>query len=194
MSTPMTDEEIEKLCAEATPGPWKAVRAVGGYGAIVEPSDSGLDSISCDYIAQQDADFISAARTLVPELLERARRAEDAREVNEARVERQAERIRFLEQEVAALTEGSKRLAQERDAARPVYRTARYKEVVELQAEVAALKGERDRLRGALERVMLEVDRCVRRGTVPGCTGNCESSAGAGCAYRDARAALEGKP
>jgi hypothetical protein len=139
---PMTDDEIEKLCAEATPGgedgAWLVVNydglhILGKGGRIVSeismPYERG--GFTREHTRVEDARFIAAARQLVPDLLARARAAEDARDewarqcnmASEAHADALndcaglAERIRLLEQERTAMAEGLKRMAEERDEA-----------------------------------------------------------------------------
>jgi hypothetical protein len=54
-------KELEKLCSDATPGPWELLRKEYGY------SIQGLNSVT-------DAKFISASRTMVPKLIDEVKR------------------------------------------------------------------------------------------------------------------------
>lgn len=68
-------EKIEKLCAEATPGPWEADKQYcrvqlknDPYGLIAWADDGG-------FCRGEDVFFIAAARTLMPKLLAVAKAA-----------------------------------------------------------------------------------------------------------------------
>lgn len=250
----MTDEEIEKLCAEATPGPWTTDKEPRLAGAINDrfgmqvagasgqsPMYDARSGLEAGQIMRTNTAFIAAARTLVPALLERARRAEAAfvlatdhmrpQEVFDEdtgdgkpksfgwvcggcgggdpatgggpdKVDHtgdcpwalrqtfttavaQAERIRLLEQDLAhwkGQAEAAFKAIPPLVYAPPlpegeyILRWARKDGV---DAEVAALKGERDGLRGALEEI------ADMRGD--GCSELRDAA-------REARAALEGKP
>ena len=90
----MTDDQIAALCAGATPGPWE-VDEEGGRsrqcGVLTDTRKADCDHIVLpgrSYLMLEDAEFIAAARTLVPDLLSRAQAAE-AR-VAELELERKA--------------------------------------------------------------------------------------------------------
>jgi hypothetical protein len=78
----MTLEEIEKLCNQATSGPWLVKESKAGYS--IEPS---ITRAICYYVEEypeaspemgaNDAKFIAASRTLMPILLNIARAALD---------------------------------------------------------------------------------------------------------------------
>lgn len=68
----MTLDELEKLCNEATPGPW----IDAGYDSLTTAygESEGLPPhVNC--ASDLDARFIAAARTLLPKLLEVAKAA-----------------------------------------------------------------------------------------------------------------------
>lgn len=65
----MTLDELQKLCDEATPGPW----APYADGTILGPS--GMLGTATDF---GDRQFIAAARTYLPRLLAVARAAKEA--------------------------------------------------------------------------------------------------------------------
>lgn len=75
----ISDEDLaalEKLCAEATPGPW--VRRLSAY--VTSEHDDRKIADTETYMRTREkqdanADFISAARTALPALLEEVRRA-----------------------------------------------------------------------------------------------------------------------
>jgi hypothetical protein len=77
----MTLEELQKLCDEATPGPWVA-KDYRVYGPDIDRQHDRL--ITCDggYASSGganqylDAAFIAAARTYLPKLIELAKAAE----------------------------------------------------------------------------------------------------------------------
>lgn len=68
----MTLEEIEKLCTEATPGPWEW----DGFGLFNNHASETYIATNCSLV---DADFITASRILLPKLLAIARAAQDLR-------------------------------------------------------------------------------------------------------------------
>jgi hypothetical protein len=124
----MTDDEIDKLCREATPGPWR----VGANGSAIRADREHDDRIIAQahprVFAKLDpgvmaewvdnAEFIAAARTLVPELHAEVRRLREQHLANVRRDGELRERIALLEQERTALVEGARRLAEERDRLR----------------------------------------------------------------------------
>ena len=67
-------ENIEKLIAEATPGPWEH-NGHGGYVCFLSIQDNKpTDYISAPesqglHLSKPDADFIAASRELMPKLL-----------------------------------------------------------------------------------------------------------------------------
>lgn len=76
----LTLEEIEALCAEATPGPWEISQrgSVVGPQAIPHDNPTMNRMLVCDEVSAEDAAFITAARTLVPALRDRVRELEAA--------------------------------------------------------------------------------------------------------------------
>lgn len=84
MTEHLTDEKIEALVAAATPGPWDVDRFQRwGIWQVVAPASDGHPDFQrtvAERIQERDAEFIAAARDLVPALLARARKAEDENE------------------------------------------------------------------------------------------------------------------
>lgn len=86
-------EEMEALCAAATPGPWRPdIAQMGDDGcdgsAAVAPIHSYEDYDDTDqyaayelaeHAAQNDADFIAAARTLLPKMINALKEAKTMR-------------------------------------------------------------------------------------------------------------------
>lgn len=88
--TPERIEELKKLCAEATPGPWRQEvwhnHDEGGWAAV---GPHIKDTPGDDYYSSEepgspshekatsDANFIAAARTAVPELIAEVERLRD---------------------------------------------------------------------------------------------------------------------
>ena len=70
----MTDEEIAKLLESASPGPWVSHHPIAGSGVVCARGGSVVEHGHGTSVA--DARLIRAARTLVPELLARAKKAE----------------------------------------------------------------------------------------------------------------------
>lgn len=79
----MKEEELkalEKLCAEATPGPWDAnERSPCKADGVQVWSEAGLIGETAPAVIDQrrpasDADFIAAARTALPQLLSEVRK------------------------------------------------------------------------------------------------------------------------
>jgi hypothetical protein len=73
---PMTDDEkaaARKLCEEATPGEWRVGLCNSGVACwcriVVQASDSECAVVSDGSVTRPDAEFIAAARMLVPRLL-----------------------------------------------------------------------------------------------------------------------------
>lgn len=70
----MTLDELEKLCNEATPGPW---RVASGDWRVVNFNHypvCGTSNVIGD--DESNADFIAAARTYLPKLIDVAKAAE----------------------------------------------------------------------------------------------------------------------
>ncbi len=71
-------EEIEKLCEEATPGPWEAqIPAMTGEWPKARIWPLKIEGKLYHYamIKTADAEFIAASRTLMPKLLQIAKLA-----------------------------------------------------------------------------------------------------------------------
>lgn len=67
-------EEIEKLCNEATPGPWMAF--IPNDERLVQKAIvSGPKQYINNSFSSEDAEFIAASRTLMPKLLDVAKAA-----------------------------------------------------------------------------------------------------------------------
>ena len=71
----MTLDELQKLCDEATPGPWDPVGAFArqeGYGLHLDLTVVTPGRLN---VGRGDSDFVAAARTYLPKLLAVARAA-----------------------------------------------------------------------------------------------------------------------
>lgn len=89
-----SDDEIRALCDAATPGPWRREGDwidAGEYDQVIAPDR--VECMSHCYggssridVEAADLEFIAAARSLVPELLDRAVRAEAERDAALAKV------------------------------------------------------------------------------------------------------------
>lgn len=71
-------DEIEKACAEATPGPWTLIDNGFGENALI-PAGGTIEADAITAFRHttdqaRDAHFIANARQLVPELVAEARR------------------------------------------------------------------------------------------------------------------------
>lgn len=84
--TPERIEELKKLCAEATPGPWKgsgfislAVPGFGEFDAKLVWSDSRRMDVAWlpEAATKADQAFIASVRTAVPELIAEVERLRD---------------------------------------------------------------------------------------------------------------------
>lgn len=69
---------IEQRCAAARPAPWRSIiegrdHTSGSSAIIVGPSNGGFDDIELIGATVADQDFIAAARTDIPALLEEIR-------------------------------------------------------------------------------------------------------------------------
>ncbi len=69
--TPAQLEELKKLCAAATPGPWRSESYGGETGCVSEiyTIATGDDGDRENAMTKETASFIAAARTAVPELI-----------------------------------------------------------------------------------------------------------------------------
>lgn len=78
--TPERIAELRRLCEAATPGPWVAATWAGedfgwsACGPVHEESDDDTPEGPNQDLAKRDADFMSAARIAVPELLDEVER------------------------------------------------------------------------------------------------------------------------
>lgn len=81
----MTLEEIEKLCEEATPGPWE-LDEYQLFSTTVDPMRINGDGLVMNMPGinkpnEHDAKFIAASRALIPKLLEVAKAAKNLRTI-----------------------------------------------------------------------------------------------------------------
>lgn len=76
-------ERAEQLAAAATPGPWKWVDDIRGKGGVLKQSAARwpwpvIVAADNELLQQSDAEFIAAARELVPALVARVRELTNA--------------------------------------------------------------------------------------------------------------------
>lgn len=72
-------ELLKKLCSEATPGPWRYGWFLGGVGTVFQAAGNG-DRIKdiAETFGDKNTEFIAAARTVLPELIARVEKLEEA--------------------------------------------------------------------------------------------------------------------
>lgn len=93
-------DRLRKLADNATPGPWDSDRDVSDGQMVVFESrgeDGGPIVCAGDDLEKADAEFIAAARTAVPELLDALTRSEAQSEVRRLQVAYWQERARVME-------------------------------------------------------------------------------------------------
>ena len=78
----MTDEEIEALCEACAEGPWTLEGGADGLFLLIAKGDQrhARGDVLCMGHWSTEARLLAAARTLIPELLARAKAAEEERD------------------------------------------------------------------------------------------------------------------
>ena len=82
---------LRKLADAATPGPWENTRngvqqTIGAATKVGDYKYEGVGIVPEEYVRQEDAEFIAAARTAVPALLDALASAEDRATQAKARI------------------------------------------------------------------------------------------------------------
>ena len=111
--TTIDRDRLRKLAGRATPGPWENTRngvqqTIDAATKVGDYKYEGVGIVPEEYVRQEDAEFIAAARTAVPALLDALASAED-------RATQAKARIRHLEATAQITVREALRAEAERD-------------------------------------------------------------------------------